>query len=438
MLTAEFWDGGKFTMKKKISFISLLCVFIVAAMLLTVRKGLFGPKEPSSAQEAKTVSLTLTYSGGELSWNRAVEFVCNRFMEKYPYIQIELSPSSSSNIGFYDDFLRTRIAKGELGDIIELHNGIQYAEHGYLAPITSDISNLVTTKQKYEGQVYQVGAYQTVYGLIYNKQLFLQLGLEEPQTYEEFISICETLKNYHLIPIALGGQDLEDMQCWINHFYLTDIIGKVPDWEQQYMNGNASWMDKEPENMLNHINELFANGYVVDNFRNISHSEAVQMLASGNVGMMYTGPWTFSQLETAAPELQYGWFFLPNETGDRYSYLECDIGWGISKTCMENTEKYDAANLFLSFFYSEGVYEQILDIMSAFSVTYRNIRLETGEIEKKIQMDVSYRLYLYKEESGPTAESNPLRYDLYNNILKMTAGEISREDVQNNLNQIGW
>ena len=43
--------------------------------------------------------------------------------------------------------------------------------------------------------------------IYYNRDLFDKLGLKEPETYDEFLNICETLKSNNVIPIAFGNRD---------------------------------------------------------------------------------------------------------------------------------------------------------------------------------------------------------------------------------------
>lgn len=57
-----------------------------------------------------------------------------------------------------------------------------------------------------DGKVYGVPEVMHSDGLLYNKRMFRELGLEVPQTWDEFIEVCESLKEEGIIPIAMDSE----------------------------------------------------------------------------------------------------------------------------------------------------------------------------------------------------------------------------------------
>ena len=71
----------------------------------------------------------------------------------------------------------------------------------YVIPngVSADVAGSLT----FDGKIYGV-PYSIIYNtIIYNKDIFNQYGLEEPQTFDEFLTVCQTLLDNGVTPIAL-------------------------------------------------------------------------------------------------------------------------------------------------------------------------------------------------------------------------------------------
>lgn len=69
-----------------------------------------------------------------------------------------------------------------------------------LGEISDEVKNLVTYTYDAGGKTYGVGAVEATSGIIYNKEIFERYGLSVPQTYQDFLNICKTLKSKGLLP----------------------------------------------------------------------------------------------------------------------------------------------------------------------------------------------------------------------------------------------
>ena len=78
------------------------------------------------------------------------------------------------------------------------------------------------------------------YGAYYNKGMFEELGLAVPTTYDEFLAVCEALKQAGKIPIAYANQGgwpaYHLFSVWANNF-----AGKAKMDELLF--GDGSWND---------------------------------------------------------------------------------------------------------------------------------------------------------------------------------------------------
>ena len=81
-----------------------------------------------------------------------------------------------------------------------------FAEAGKLGEIDERFGELVENPVIIHGKIYALPYYSTCYGIVYNQVIFKRYGLEVPETYEEFLKICEILKANQIAPLAIRGK----------------------------------------------------------------------------------------------------------------------------------------------------------------------------------------------------------------------------------------
>lgn len=336
-----------------------LCSLLILAAFLTgcTRSGVMKAESPG-------VKIRLVYSSGDLRWKSGLEELAEEFMKENRNIEIELFPMAEIRNQTYVERLKILAAEEEFYDIVELRETGTLAEAGLLAPIPDEVAGLVKEPGIYDGICYGVPRFVTTLGMIYNKDIFSELGLSEPATYEEFLQICESLKLAGYEPLTLGAADIWHMKFWGNYLFQNYIIAE---------NGEVRWNRQQTEEMLQDFKNLAVQGYIAPRCRAVSDSQTAQDISSRRAGMVYTGPWMLSQIENLNPRIRLGFFFLPGKNGRTYAMQDSNVEWGISAQTAEDEKKLEAAKKFLEFYYSEGPYETILEIMNAKAATVREI-----------------------------------------------------------------
>lgn len=336
----------------------LWSIFLSAMVLMGCsRPGIFTLESPS-------VKIRLVYSSGDLRWKSGMEDLAEAFMKENQDIEIELFPMSEIKNQTYVERLKILAAKEELYDLLELRETETLAEAGLLAPILETVVGLVKEPGIYGGVCYGVPRFTTTLGMIYNKDIFSKLRLSEPKTYEEFLQICERLKRAGYEPLTLGAADIWHMKFWGNYLFQNYMVTE---------NGEVRWNQEQTEKMLKDFRNLARKGYVASRCQFVSDSQTAQDISSQRAGMVYTGPWMLSQIENLNPQIRLGFFFLPGKSGRTYAMRDSNVEWGISAQTAKEQKKLDARKKFLEFYYSEGTYETILEIMNAEAATVRKI-----------------------------------------------------------------
>ena len=164
--------------QKKKSKITFLIPFLILALvtlgasllydILVNEHGKAKNMEPENAED--TVVLELAYAYQNSQWNSAIESIVQAFEKEYPDIEINYDINYEDNV--YEDNLSKRIARDELGDIVQLKTPEAYAAGGLLGEISGEVADQVNSVYYYDDKVYGVGAVESTWGILYNKSLF--------------------------------------------------------------------------------------------------------------------------------------------------------------------------------------------------------------------------------------------------------------------------
>lgn len=293
----------------------IISIIILVSLLVILCGSLFydnirnKERTKSAGKDENQVEIELVYAYQNAQWNSAIEATVRNFEKKYPNIKVNYEVNYEDKV--YEDILIKKIARNELGDIVQLKTPESYARSDTLGEISDEVKNLVTYTYDVDGKTYGVGAVESTSGIIYNKEIFERCGLSVPQTYQDFLNICKTLESKGITPIGVGGSDLWHMEYWVNHFFRTDVLSKNPDWLRQCSEGVVSWTDAEAIQMLADLKNLFDAGYVNDDWQTTRDGNLPYKMAEGEIAMMYTGPWTSFAIQKLESFQELGWFYVP-------------------------------------------------------------------------------------------------------------------------------
>lgn len=351
-----------------------------------------GQKEESTDTVTR---LRVIYSSGDIRWMSCMEWIAEEFMKEYPQVQVTLMAPADVAGQSFTDRLKALIAQNEFYDVVELREAARFSDAGYLAPLPQRLTSLIAREDPKE-PCYALPRYTTTQGIIYNRDLFERLGLSLPETYEDFLEICAIIREQGISPVAIGGADIWHMGFWGNYLYQNYLLDE---------HNESCWSRERIITMLTDFRSLNQKGYIEDRFCSISDSQTVQELSSGNAAMLYSGPWIMDQVTSLNPQMNLGFFYLPDKNGKVRAMVDDSVSWGISMVCMENKERFKAAVDFLEFFYAEGIYEYVLAQMNGESVTVRSVQdgktSTQQEVKKAGEKDVIFCSRLIGDEETP-------------------------------------
>jgi ABC-type glycerol-3-phosphate transport system substrate-binding protein len=141
-------------------------------------------------------------------------------------------------------------------------------------------------------------------GVYYNRGVFEQYGLQPPQSWDEFITLCDTLLINGETPLAMSGRDFFMASLWIDYLALR-LYGV--DFQRRLTRGEIPYSDDRVRTVFETWRSLIERGYFLEDAQNQTGLAAAMTvvrderldLARGRAVMILAGPATLSELPDA-------------------------------------------------------------------------------------------------------------------------------------------
>lgn len=124
------------------------------------------------------------------------------------------------------------------------------------------------------------------WAVYYRVSIFEELGLEVPETWDEFLAVNETLKENGYIPIAIGTKYRWTAAAWFDYLNMR-ING--PEFHINLMLGEESYNDPRVAEVFEYWRLLLDSGYFLEDAAAYSWSEALEPLIAGEAAMYLMG-----------------------------------------------------------------------------------------------------------------------------------------------------
>lgn len=281
--------------------------------------------------------ITLTLEASQTQKTNAPEILnqqnIDEFEKKYPNIKVELLllPDTQTT-----STLQTKLAAGEPSDIIMYNkvsaenelNTEKNMEDLSGEPWVSRLTNADVFKAP-DGKIYgftmeaNIGAQ----AMIYNKDIFKELNLSVPQSYDELLKVCEAIKAKGITPIYAPFKDVWTFQIWTagSWGYLAQKV--KPGLWNDINSGKVKWSDvPEFKDVLQKGMELYQKGYMQKTLLSDDYNGAPNAFSSKKYAMMVMGDWFITDMMTKDPSLKLGFFPIPAFNGQELSISQGQIG----------------------------------------------------------------------------------------------------------------
>ena len=288
-------------MKKRNALFLLMTVMLIASAL-------------SVCAAASTVELTMgTWRADDVAqlYNMLAEY--KNFA---PNVNITIHAITPPE---YNATLRTQLDSGTGPDIIYSRSyatGIELMEAGHFADC-SDIPGLLENFsaanlapwQMPDGRMFAVPFAAVSHAVYYNKDIFEKEGLQIPNTWDEFIALCEALKSKDITPLANGvAHEWDILEC----FFLSMIPSFVggADVRVLYESGERKLNDEAFVNAYSAFAQIAP--YLPDGFEAVDYYSSQALFSAEMAAMHVDGSWSIAEFKDLP--FEWGVFAVPGPT----------------------------------------------------------------------------------------------------------------------------
>ncbi|WP_158598404.1 ABC transporter substrate-binding protein [Notoacmeibacter ruber] len=311
------------------------------------------------------------------------------YEESHPDIDIQMEAVADEP---YKDKIRVLMASDQVPDIFFSWSGEfgrKFARDGRTYDLTDALkgsewegrfSEAALDPLRFEGKQFGVPNNVNAKYMVYNKEIFEENGLKEPETFAEFVDLLDTLNENGVTPIAYGNQ-----APWAATHYIGDLFAK-------YVPSDVRTADyqllSDPENLYTHPGYVTAleqyqklGEYFNRGVNALPHAAARGSFFAGRTAMMYVELVEFYMVPgSALEEAGWGFFALPpveGAEGDQNLLTGAPEGFLISA----DTDVADEALDFLNFITSPEQAKEYVKTTGMTSAVIGSVTDETASEE---------------------------------------------------------
>jgi raffinose/stachyose/melibiose transport system substrate-binding protein len=253
----------------------------------------------------------------------------------------------------FTQLIKSRFATGEYPDVY-LDNFGQIAQIYKIPDTLADLSNepwvkrLVSTSGVTDsGKIYglpMVGV-PSIEGVVYNKAIFQQVGVNVPKTWDEFLAACDKIRKAGIDPVAITAKDNWTVGMWIVEAIALAVQDKPGIWND--LNSGKVKFDSIPAftDVLAKMKSLVDKGYTNKDMFSTTYDMGTDLVATGKAAMVVQGDWDANDMVKKYPNAQIGMFPLPIVANARYT-----SGFTAAFTIPLKSKHVEAAKALLRYF----------------------------------------------------------------------------------------
>jgi raffinose/stachyose/melibiose transport system substrate-binding protein len=363
-------------MKKNLFFfrtISFLCLLGLLAACAPAATPTAAPpasqpaaatEAPSSATEAPVATeapanaepVTLSYLVDDSEANQAsAKALAEAYMALHPNVTINVESRPGGTDG--DNIVKTRLATGDMSDVFWYNSGsLLQALHPTETlvdlskePFMDNVVDSFKPTVSQNGQVFGVPS-QTAMGggILYNKKVYTDLGLDVPKTWDEFAANNEKIKAAGIAPVCATFGDTWTSQLFVLADYY-NVQAANPTFADDYTANKAKYATT-PAAMAGFadLKEAFDKGWYQKDFATTKFEQGLKLLADGGCAQYPMLTFALSTIATNSPDKinDIGFFAQPGtDAAKNGATIWMPAATYIPKT----TKNVDVAKDFLGF-----------------------------------------------------------------------------------------
>ncbi|SHI30643.1 ABC transporter substrate-binding protein [Wenxinia saemankumensis] len=371
------------------------------------------------------------------SWRQEDRAVYEQLIEEFEAanegITVTFEPYEATN---YNTILSTALA-GETGPdvmMVRAYGSFEVvAAAGYLMPLSEeDIPALADFPEaalqaetlREDDTLYAVPFASQTMLVIYNQDIYDQLGLSVPTTWDELMSNAQAIEEAGMFGFANGTAT-----AWQNETIVSALGASTmgQDFFAEVVAGDTDFTDERFVAGLEAVQQ--AAEYFPDGYQGLDYASAQQLFTSGLAGMFAGGSFELANFAAQNPDLNLGVFAAPGQSAEDPALVGLFYDGGYAGNAA--TEHPEAVKTFLNFLASQEFGQTFANELGNVSpipgVTFENDLLQSvatlNETSVPYVMLTNFR---FEEPSGSVL--------LQTEVQRMLAGESDPQTAAQTIN----
>lgn len=332
--------------------------------------------------------------------------------------------------------LQTQLRSGEGPDVFNWGSGPGFggalAEAGLLADVTAayeehgwEVYDFAVDRVTIDGKIYGIPGEMETIGIFYNRSIFDELGLEEPENLDDLRSIMTTIRDAGYVPLAVG-----DQEGWEGGHLLSMALSSAIDSSgmEELFAGERSWDSPEVVAALDVWREFHEAGFLPESPTAVDYDSSIAMYYSGEAAMIPTGSWLVGEIDDNT-DFETGYIPFPAVDGPGIF----TGGLGSGPFISASTQHMDAAIEFLDFLASaEHAQWTVENLHTIPPIPIDTAALEVSPLLEQVLDDIA-RL---AEDFGYNIDvmtSDQFNEAMYDGVQGIFTGQSTPEDVAKEL-----
>jgi len=328
---------------------SRVLLVLVTLALIVASSSAFAAGKVVSWQAWVTPNLTMDFYNG----------VAKAFMAANPGVTVNIIEANASAMPQANDFLKLRLASGDVPDVWQNFDIPSFADAGQLWEMPqSDPDLKVVNNLKaalYKGKLYAFfNSVQPQSCVFYNKTMFQKAGITTlPKSWADFEAVCAKLKSAGFTPIITGG-------AWVPGYVFNSLVSatvaknKPNFWTDKYAGKLSFATTPEILDGIAFYERLVDKGYFNKGALSIDYSDLEQHFLDGEGAMYFMGSWFTAAEAKSQKDFDVGVFPMPTQDGK--TVLVATAGYGNSPSVYAKSADTADAFKLVKFFVMDPVF----------------------------------------------------------------------------------
>lgn len=328
----------------------LMALGLTTTLLTACTNGTNTPQNTENTPNNQGIGGTLKVVTSRTDAEKLFEVIEKDFIAQYPEVTDIIWESSAD----YDNYITTRMNTTDYGDVLFIPFSMSgepqmYPEFFEPLGTVEELSKtyIDVTEADFEGVVYGLPAALNTLGMIYNKAVLEQAGIEVfPTTQEAFIEACEQIKEKtDAIPFFTNYE--RGLGTWGGT--LSSFGGE--NYKAETLEKGTAFEEGQPiREVMDLFYELTSEGYTEPDPITLDFAKGKQMLAEGKIAMMMKGSQDAKAINALDPQNSVAIAPIPVMRNGKTSLaLGAPEVVGINV----NSQNKETARAFLDFFISQ-------------------------------------------------------------------------------------